>query len=469
MCGAAVVPRGAERRTLLADEAPHSPDPWSEVPRILSRIRPPQFPERDFDIRKFGAAGDNRTDCTDAFRKAIAACSGAGGGRVVVPAGAFLTGAIRLLSGVNLHLLEGATLRFSQDPHKYPLVLTRWEGTELMNFSPLIYAFAQKDIAITGHGTIDGNSDEKHWWPWKGAGKFGWKAGVPNQAKDREALEEMGANGIPVSQRIFGEGHFLRPPLIQPYRCVNVLIDGVSLINSPMWHLHPVLCTNVTVRGLTIRSDGPNTDGCDPESCRDVLIRECLFDTGDDCIAIKSGRDADGRRLHTPAENIVIQGSRMKRGHGAITVGSEISGGVRSVFAEDCIIEGPGLLDVVRIKNNALRGGKLEDIYARRLRAGQVTDAGLSIDDHYEDHETAPYIPVIRRIEIRRLVVGQAGAAIVLRGLQKAPIEDVRLVDCEFQHVERPNVVEHVSGLVLRDVRINGKLAAGAADSGRGG
>ncbi|MHB8755826.1 MAG: glycoside hydrolase family 28 protein [Candidatus Acidiferrales bacterium] len=167
-----------------------------------------------------------------------------------------------------------------------------------MNFSPFIYAFEQENIAITGRGTIDGNSSCQHWWPWKGSRTCGWQQGDPDQSKDRNLLHEMGEKGVPVSSRVFGEGHYLRPQFIQPYRCKNVLIEGVTLLNSPMWQVNPVLCTNVTVQGLTISSFGPNTDGCDPESCADVLIKNCFFNTGDDCIAIKSGRNADGRRVH---------------------------------------------------------------------------------------------------------------------------------------------------------------------------
>ena len=249
-------------------------DPWQQLPAILARIKPPVFPNRDFDITKFGAVGDNKTDCTEAFRKAITSCNSSGGGRVVVPAGQFLTGAIHLKSNVNLHLTSDASIKFSRDPRQYlPLVFTRWEGTELMNYSPFIYAFEQENIAITGEGTIDGQADCEHWWPWTGRKNCGWNPGDPNAAKARNLLHEMGENGTPVSERKFGEGFYLRPQFIQPYRCKNVLIEGVTVKNSPMWQVNPVLCTNVTVHKLTITSSGPNTDGCDPESCTDVLIK----------------------------------------------------------------------------------------------------------------------------------------------------------------------------------------------------
>src|SRR4029453_5016011 len=324
-------------------EAQTRSDPWQELPRVLARIKPPVFPARDFDVAKYGAVGDNTKDNTNAFRDAIAACASAGGGRVVVPAGEFVTGAIELKSGVNLHVSHGATIRFTRDQSRYPLVFTRWEGMELMNFSPFIYAFEQENIGITGPGTIDGAADCEHWWPWKGRTECGWRSGDVNQDADRNRLFDMVERGVPVAQRVFGQGHYLRPMFIQPYRCANVLIEGVKLVNSPMWQVHPVLCRNVTVKDLSMTADGPNTDGCDPESCIDVSIINCEFSTGDDCIAIKAGRNADGRRVKIPSENIVIQRCRMEDGHGGITIGSEASAGVRNVFAEDCRLDSPPL------------------------------------------------------------------------------------------------------------------------------
>ncbi|HEY2914106.1 MAG TPA: glycoside hydrolase family 28 protein [Candidatus Angelobacter sp.] len=463
-----------EARLLSAFTKPYSlsssagytlaPDPWSELPTILARIKAPVFPDRDFDVTKFGAIGDNKTDCTEVFQKAIAACHAAKGGRVLVPAGEFITGAIRLKSNVNLHIGSGATIRFSRDTRKYPLVFTRWEGIELMNFSPFIYAYEEENIAITGDGTIDGNAGCEHWWPWKGRTKCGWKEGEPNQAADRALLLEMAEKRTPVSERIFGEGHYLRPQFIQPYRCKNVLIEGVTLKNSPMWQVHPVLCTNVTVRKMTStgadlnRESGPNTDGCDPESCTHVLVKDCSFNTGDDCIAIKAGRNEDGRRVNARSENIVIQGCHMKDGHGGVTIGSEISGGVRNVFAENCRMDSPRLDTAVRIKNNAMRGGLLENIHVRNIEVGEVAQAGLSIDFFYEEGEAGKFTPVVRNVDIRNLTTKKAQYALYLRGFKNAPIGDVRLMDCILQGVEKPSVVENVRGLQLSNVRINGKL-----------
>jgi polygalacturonase len=443
-------------------------DAWDALPQILARIKPPVFPNRDFDITKFGAVGDGKFDCTSVFQKAIAACKAVGGGRVVVPPGEFATGAIHLKSNVNLYIASGATVRFLRDPRKYPLVFTRWEGMEVMNYSPFIYAFEQENIGISGGGIIDGQADCENWWPWKGRERCGWKKGNPSQEKDRNTLFDMAERGVPVSERIFGEGHYLRPQFIQPYRCKNVLIEGVTLKNSPMWQVHPVLCTNVTVHKMTITGAGPNhdaapnTDGCDPESCTDVLIKDCNFNTGDDCIAIKAGRNADGRRVNVPSQNIVVQGCHMKDGHGGVTIGSEISGGVRNVFAENCKMDSPHLDSAVRIKNNAMRGGLLENIHVRNIEVGEVAMAGLTIDDFYEEGEAGKFVPVVRNVELRNLTMKKAQYALYLRGFKSAPIENVRLVDCDLEGVAKPNVVENVKDLELRNVRINGKLVSNA-------
>jgi polygalacturonase len=433
-------------------------DAWAKVPAILKRIEPPVFPKRDFVITKYGAAGDG-SDCTEAFRQAIVACHRAGGGRVVVPEGSFLTGAIHLRSNVNLHVTAGATIKFSRDASKYlPVVFTRWEGVEVMNYSPFIYAFSQENIAITGQGTIDGQANREYWWPWVGRPQYGWSEGKANQVNDRKILFELAEKGVPVRRRVLGGGHYLRPQFIQPYRCNNVLIEGVTIRNSPMWEVHPVLCRNVTVRQLTIISHGPNNDGCDPESCQDVLIKDCHFDTGDDCIAIKSGRNADGRRLNVPSENIVIQGCEMKDGHGGVTVGSEISGGVRNVFAEHCRMDSPNLDRALRIKNNAMRGGLIEDIYMRNVEVGQVGDAVVHIDFYYEEGEAGSFTPVVRNVEVKNLRSARSKYALYLRGFKRAPITGLRLEDCIFDNVAQENVVENVRDVALRNIRINGNF-----------
>jgi polygalacturonase len=429
---------------------------WNRVPEILSRIRAPVFASREFDITKFGATPDNKTDNTAAIQRAIAACAAAGGGRVIVPSGEFLTGAIHLRSNVCLHVMAGAVVRFTSDTSKYPVVLTRFEGTELMNYSPFIYAFEQENIAITGEGILDGSANCDTWWGWRQSGTCS-SGKTHDQRADRDALVQMGEQGVPVAKRVFGPGHWLRPNFIQPYRCKNVLIEGVTLLRSPMWQVNPVLCKNVIVRKLSINADGPNTDGCDPECCADVLIEECTFNTGDDCIAIKSGRNADGRRIGVAAENIVIRNCKMKNGHGGFTIGSEISGGARNIFAENCEMSSPKLDNAIRLKNNAMRGGVIENIFVRGITVGQVGRAAISIDFNYEEGQNGKYNPVARNIEIEKLKTQKCEYALYLRGFPNAPVEKVRVVDCDFGGVQKPSLLENVKDLQLRNVWINGK------------
>jgi polygalacturonase len=328
-----------------------------------------------------------------------------------------------------------------------------------MNYSPFIYAYGCENIAVTGQGTLDGQAGMDHWWPWKGNADFGWRRGTPNYNAARQRLLTMAENGTPVALRRFGEGDFLRPNFVQPYRCNNVLIEGITIVNSPMWEIHPVLCRNVTVRGVTIESLGPNNDGCDPESSRDVLIEGCVFNTGDDCIAIKSGRNADGRRLHLPSENIIIRNCEMRDGHGGVTIGSEISGDCSYVFAYDCRMDSPRLDRALRLKNNAMRGGVLEHIYMRDVTVGQVADSVLSIDFTYEEGAEGGFTPIARDIELRHVTSRRSPYALVLRGFPRAPIENVRVIDCQFHDVAKGNITEHVRGLQFQRTTINGAPA----------
>ncbi|HTB11999.1 MAG TPA: glycoside hydrolase family 28 protein [Bryobacteraceae bacterium] len=428
-----------------------------ERSEILSRIKPPQFPDREFDIAKFGAVEGGKKDSTEAIAKAIAACSAAGGGRVYVSEGVYLTGAIHLKSGVNLHLMKDATLLFNRDPKLYlPVVFTRWEGTECMNYSPFIYAFEQTNIAISGAGTLDGNANCDFWWNWSGKGGCG-KSGEPTQAQARKELVAAADKDVPVKDRVFGEGRWLRPQFVQPYRCTNVLIEGVTIRNSPMWEINPVLCRNVTVRDVKIFSHGPNNDGCDPESSTDVLIDNCEFDTGDDCIAIKSGRNRDGRRVAAPSQNIIVTNCAMKDGHGGVTIGSEASGDVRNVYVDNCNMDSPNLLVALRIKTNSYRGGKIENIFMRNCQVGQVAGAVLDVDLFYEEGEGGAFTPLVRNVVMENVRCGKSKYAVSLKGYQSAPVRDVSLSRCTFDHVEKENVIQNVAGLRVSDVAINGR------------
>jgi len=422
-------------------------DLWSTAAEILARIKAPVFPARDVLVTAHGAKGDGAFDSGPAFRAAIDACHAAGGGRVIVPAGRFLTGAIHLRSNVNLHVQAGGTIAFRPEEDAYPIVLTRFEGVELMNYSPFVYAFEQTNVGLTGEGTLDGQANAQQWWA--------WRAG---QAPSRTRVIQMSAEGLPPEKRVFGPGSSkLRPNFIQPYRCQNVLIEGLTIVDSPMWEVHPVLCTNVTVRGLRINSHGPNNDGCDPESCRDVLIEKCTFDTGDDCIALKSGRNDDGRRLHTPIENVIVRDCNMKDGHGGVVIGSEISGGARNIFAEKCRMDSPRLDRALRFKNNAARGGVIERVAMRDVTVGQLAEAVVAADFFYEEGRNGGYQPVLRDVDVRNVTSRKSKHAFLLRGFAESPITNIRVTDCTFDGVESPDILEGVKDLVLSNVTINGQ------------
>ncbi|MBB4909603.1 glycoside hydrolase family 28 protein [Actinophytocola algeriensis] len=408
-------------------------------------------------MTRFGAKGDGVTDCTIAFARAVRACAHAGGGHVVVPAGRYLTGPIHLRGNVDLHVTADATIAFSQDPDHYlPAVFTRWEGTELYNYSPLIYAFEQHDIAVTGTGTLDGQADNAHWWPWKGNPDYGWQPGDPHQADARARLFAMAEQGVPVAQRVFGAGDYLRPSFVQPYRCRNVLVEGVTIVNSPMWEVHPVLSRNVLVRDVTVATHGPNNDGCNPESSKDVVIRGCTFDTGDDCIAVKSGRNADGRRVNVPSERILVEDCDFAAGHGGVTVGSEMSGGVRDVYARDLRLSSPDLDTALRFKTNSVRGGFIHDVHARDITVGTVAQAVITIDFYYEEGPGHGFNPDVTGITAENLTVAEAGRALNLRGYPDNPVGAIHLTNVDFLRTAQPSIVENVSGLELTDVYENG-------------
>ena len=426
----------------------------SLIEEILQNVSEPKIPEKEYNLLDFGAVGDGKTDCTEAFAKAIEEISKVGGGRLVVPKGVYLTGPIHLKSFVELRL-QDATIKFHTDPKRYlPVVLTRFEGIELYNYSPLIYANSCQNVAITGNGVLDGQASEENWWFWKGKKSFGWREGLPDQTQDVLLLKKMAASGVPVEQRIFGEGHYLRPSFVQFYRCRNVLIEGVRIVRSPMWCVHPVLCENVVIRNVEISSKGPNNDGIDPESCRYVLIENCKFDTGDDSVVIKSGRDEDGRRVGIPSEYILIRNNLVlsEKSHGGVVIGSEMSGGVRNVVAYNNVFV--NLERVLRIKSNSRRGGYIENVFFFDNIALNVSDEFIVIDLRY-DNEEGEFPPIVKNVHVRNLrgVGGKYGVRI--EGLPNAWVSGVVVENTTIEGVEVP-IRSKFAEITFRHTRING-------------
>ncbi|MFC3197856.1 glycoside hydrolase family 28 protein [Parapedobacter deserti] len=434
-------------------------EPLAELERVRALIKAPEFPDRDFPVTDYGAVGDGQTLNTEAFKAAIQACHESGGGRVVVPLGTFVTGAIYLKSNVNLHLADSATVLFSRDTTQYPMVFTRWEGMELVNYSPFIYAYGEENIAITGNGTLDGNADNDNWWWWNGAERYGGRKHIGYQKAARDSLHVLNDMQTDPETRVFGDGYYLRPNFIQPYKCKNIRIADVKVINSPMWNINPVLCENVIVERVKVISHGPNNDGCNPESSKNVLISHCLFDTGDDCIAIKSGRDGDGRRIGVPSENIIIEHCHMKEGHGGVVLGSEVSGGVRNVFALNNTMDSPELDRVLRLKTSSSRGGILENIFMKDTKVGTYKEAAVRFNMFYE--KPGEHMPTIRNVWVENMEVERGGKyGILVNAYPESPVQDFRMVNVTMHGVKTPIKANNVRNMVLENVSIEEKSLA---------
>jgi polygalacturonase len=455
VAGAAAIP--ALARTALAAGGPGplvAPEelPWPEARTIVAETKLPEFPAATFPVTNYGAVGNGSTDNTAAFRRAIEACNAAGGGTVVVPAGTYVTGAVYLKSNVNLRL-DGATLRFSGTASDFPTVLTRYEGIECMNRSPMIYAYGEKNIALTGTGTLDA------------AGTSSW-----NRGSDRAYLESLVSQGVAPAQRVVpGSGHTMRSTFVEPYRCDTVLIQGITLRNSMFWQLHPTLCTNVTIDSVSTdpSTAHSNTDGCDPESCDHVVIRNCDLGAHDDNIAIKSGRDADGRRVNVPTQNVVVFGCRMNGNWGAITCGSEQTGGIRNVYAYKCTLVGATKF-ALYVKSNTRRGGFSENINLDSF-SGVLDRSFIYVTSTYNG-QTGSFPPRFGPITITNSSCSHAGqAALNVSGLSGSHIRGLTIRNCAFNGVANTsNTLNFVDNLVLDNVTVNGRQI-GTPPGGGGG
>ena len=436
----------------------------TQYKQIEKNIRQPEFKDKSYNITDFGASTKAKAaDNQKAINKAIATCSKNGGGRVVIPEGTFITGAITMLSKVNLHIEKNGVLLFAFQPELYPIVPTRWEGLDCWNLQPCVYAYKQTDIAITGQGTIDGGGENDTWWKWCGKDHYGWKEGIISQKSgSRARLLKMAEDGVDMNERKFGPQDGLRPQLINFNQCDGILIEDVTLLRSPFWVIHPLLSKNITVRGVHINNDGPNGDGCDPESCDGVLIENCFFNTGDDCIAIKSGRNNDGRLWGRPSENIIIRNCEMQNGHGGVVLGSEISGGCRNVFAENCKMDSPDLDRVIRIKTNTCRGGIIENLYARNIEVGQCGESVLKINLDYEPKEICcrGYAPTVRNINIENITCQKSKYGVQIIALDSVcNVYDINVKNCRFNGVKDGNFESgQTRNINFDNLFINGSL-----------
>ena len=432
---------------LMAD----APEWGTTYKQIESTIKAPVFKSKEYVITKFGASTKaSAARNQKAINKAIATCSRKGGGRVVVPAGEWKTGAITLKSGVNLVVEKDAKLQFVFDTSLYPLVRTRWEGMDCYNYQPCIYGDSVTNVGITGEGTIDGGASKEAWWFMTGVEGLGYKQGLENckYSGSRSKLLQMVADQTPIAQRRFGKGSGLRPQLINIIDGTNVLIEGVTLLRSPFWVIHPVFCKNLTVKNVKIWNEGPNGDGCDPESCNGVLIEGCRFHTGDDCIAIKSGRNQDGRIDGRPSQNIIVRNCVMEDGHGGVVIGSEIAAGAKNVFVENCHMDSENLDRVIRIKSSPCRGGITENVFVRNVDVGKCGEAVLKINLNYDPKEQCcrDYPPTVRNIWLENVTCNQSKNGVFIVGIPDHDnVYDIHVKNCKFNGIKEQAI--KVTGL----------------------
>ena len=454
---------------------------WDLADSIVEDIKnnEPEFDDYEVSIVDFGAEvkSEKITDKTaeaelaksngEAIKKAIADVSshkgdnGKVGGKVVIPKGYVYTGAIHLDDNVELHLEDDAYLMFTTDYSQYENVLTRWEGIVCYNYSPMIYAYQKKNIAITGNGVIDAQATkEEYWLPWKNT-KY-----LPDQTQDndRKELFKMGEDGTDIEQRVFGEGHYLRPSCVQTYECDNVLIDGITVNNAPFWMVHPVMSDYVSIRNVVVEGNGYNNDGIDPDSCKNVVIENCTFKTGDDCVAIKSGRNTDGSSVAVPCENVVVQNNTYITGKGScVTIGSEMSGDVRNIFYRDNKSEATvEHLQAISVKTNGDRGGTVEGIYIKGIEAANTEDRAVLITMYYEEGDTEVTTPVIKDIYIEDCDFKcekpeSEKDVIAIWGYSRSLISNVQFKDCTFEGCDYPLNIHNVEDLSFENCTVNGE------------
>ncbi len=436
---------------------------FANLPFELPEVKEPQFPNRTFNIVDYGAVGDGQTKNTRAFADAINACELAEGGRVVVPAGMWLTGAIELKSNLNLHLEQGAIIMFSKDYEDYPLIQSTWEGRERVQCMSPLYGRNLENIAITGKGIIDGAGDA-----WRPVKKFKmtenqWKellasGGVLNEAGNMWWPTKEALNGPQILASLRRKENvtlkdyervrsYLRPVMVSLIECKNVLLEGPTFQNSPAWNIHPLLCENLIIRNINVRNPwySQNGDGLDLESCRNAIVTNCRFDVGDDAICLKSGRDEYGRRRGRPSERISITDCTVYHGHGGVTVGSEMSGGVRNIYVRNCEFLGT---DVgLRFKSTRGRGGVVENIFIEDVRMADIPTEAIRFNMFYggkspipedgdpeqdpiaerEVVEVSEETPQFRKIYMKNIICRGAARAVLLQGLPEMPISEIEL------------------------------------------
>lgn len=425
--------------------------PTAKVDSIVNRIQVPTFPSFEVNVAKLGAKGDSITNSKPFFDKAMALCKKKNGGTIVVPKGVYLLkGPVHFVSNVNLKIEKGAKIKFSDNPEDYlPMVLTSWEGTMLYNYSPLIYAYGCENIAITGEGTIDGEGGKT------------WKTFKKQEGKGKDLSREMNHNNVPLKDRKFGTGYFLRPQMIQFFNCKNILVENVRIENSPFWCLHLLKSQSITVRGISYKSLNHNNDGIDPEYAKDVLIENVTFNNGDDNVAIKAGRDHEGRaNSATPSENIIIRNCNFKGLHGVV-IGSEMSAGVQNVYVENCKTIGY-LKRGIYLKTNADRGGFIKNVFVKNIQLDEVEDC-IYITANYHG-EGKGFQSEISNVSFTNIACNKASASgIVIQGFADKKIKNISLNNIEIKYARNAISSENAENVLMNEVFIGEKATIPSA------
>lgn len=417
---------------------------WKQMDAILKKVESPKIPDKQFLITDFGAKANSTDDSRPAIMSAINAAVKAGGGRVVIPAGKWISnGPIHLQSFIDLHVSEGATLLFGAAVKDYlPAVFTRWEGTEIYGYSPLIYANKVTDVAITGTGTIDGNAQsEFHAWH-------------KQQAGDIAALRQMGFDGVPLEKRQFGEGHFLRPPLIQIVNAERVLLQGYTATNSPFWVNHLVYVDHAQMRNVNVDSMLPNNDGIDVDSGRWVVIEDNHFRTGDDSIVIKSGRDLDGRKVGRPSENVVVRNNILD-GEDGIGLGSEMSGGIKNVFFTDnTYVKGTS---VFRLKANLDRGGSVQHVRIRNTKIGEAKYLFWFDLSYVAGYLGGKFPSKYHDIVFENIIADKVDTFFISHAPQEQPLENVLFNNIQVKSSNQFMDFKNLKNVTFTNLEINGQ------------
>ena len=453
----------------------------------LPVIKSPVFKKDTLSIKKYGAVSDGNTLNTKSINGAIEALSKKGGGVVLIPSGLWLTGPVVLKNNINLHLASGATLLFTADKNEYPLVEANWEGLPQMRNQSPISATNASNIAITGKGIIDGNGDvwravkidkltesqwkkkvasggvvsddKKTWYPSEGflKGSKMQNPGVISSEKDAAFYQSL--------------KDFLRPNLVLLTSCKYVLLEGVTFQNSPAWCLHPLMCENLTVRNVFVKNPwyAQNGDGIDAESCKNVLIENSVFDVGDDALCMKSGRDAEGRKRGMPIENVIIRNCTVYAAHGGFVIGSEMSGGARNIYVNNCTFIGTDI--GLRFKTTRGRGGIVENIFIKDIYMKDIPAEAILFDMYYMakdpvvlagEKRELPKVelkpvdettPQFRNFHISNVYCNGAEKGIFIRGLPEMHVKDIVLESMVIQ-AKKGIDVQEASGIIFKNIKI---------------